>query len=167
MSISIRGHENLCNFKLLRYVKSLHNCRGRSPVGDWERRPSWGANSLHFPKIYEKLHETRMHSSRMRTARSSSCPGGLSTRHPLGSRPPTPKSRPPRPSNPSPTRHPPAARHAGIAPSCCKACWDTTCNACWDSTPVLQGMLGYHLQGMLGYHTPPLLWTESQTPVKI
>ena len=53
---------------------------------------------------------TRMHSSRMRTARSSGRPGGgLSTRQP-------PRSRPP------------------ALDTCCKACWDTTCNACWDST---------------------------------
>ena len=56
---------------------------------------------------------TRMHSSRMRTTRSSSCPGGVFTRHtPRGStpqrkhpleeaQPPTPQRKPPR------RRHPP------------------------------------------------------------
>ena len=40
-----------------------------------------------------KLQRTRMHSSRMHTARSSSRPGGFSTRHPLEQTPP--QSRPP------------------------------------------------------------------------
>ena len=79
---------------------------------------------------------TSMHSSRIRTVRSSSFAGGLLQGPPRAE---PPGSRPPQ------TRHLPAARHAGIAhPPCCKACWDTTCNACWDSTPPLQGMLGYH-----------------------
>ena len=48
--------------------------------------------------------------------------GGVSTRHPPGSR--SPQTRCPL------TRHPPDQ----VSP-CCKACWDTTCNACWDTTP--------------------------------
>ena len=74
--------------------------------------------------------QTRMHSSRMRTFRNSSCL--LAGR---GSPPHHPKSR-----------HPPGRRHyplrAGIPSpgagnplkTCCKACWDTTCKACWDTT---------------------------------
>ena len=42
-----------------------------------------------------KAHSTRMHSSRMRTARSSSRPGGVSTRHPPGSRPHPEQACPP------------------------------------------------------------------------
>ena len=52
---------------------------------------------------------------------------------------------------------PPRADPPGPGTPRCKACWDTTCNACWDSThpqDLLQGMLGYHLQGMLEYHPP-------------
>ena len=66
-----------------------------------------------------RKYETRMHSSRMRTARSSSCPRGVSTRHPPGADSLE--------ADPPGSRHPPE--------TCCKACWDTTCNACWDSTP--------------------------------
>ena len=62
---------------------------------------------------------TRMHSSRMHTARSSSCPGGVSTRHPPGSRPPgpgTPREQTPpdqalpREQTPPGSRHPPVDR---------------------------------------------------------
>ena len=60
-----------------------------------------------------KTDKIRMHSSRMRTACSSSRPGGWSsTRHP-------PPEQIPQEQTPLET--------------CCKACWDTTCNACWDS----------------------------------
>ena len=62
---------------------------------------------------------TRMHSSRMRTARSSSRPGGVSispprTRHPPQSRHPPPEQTPPRdqapPLPPPRSRHPPVDR---------------------------------------------------------
>ena len=59
----------------------------------------------------------------MRTTRSSSCPGEVSTRHLPGADPP--RSRPPSPSEQTPH---------------CKACWDTTCNACWDATPLVNRM---------------------------
>ena len=58
---------------------------------------------------------TRMHSRRLRTARSSSHPGGLHQAPPWEQTPPekqTPWEQTP-----------------------CKACWDTTCHECWDSTP--------------------------------
>ena len=76
---------------------------------------------------------TRMHSSRMRTARSSSRDGGE-------------VSTSPRAGTPPPTRSP-STSPLGVGletgkacwdttpmETCCKACWDTTCNACWDST---------------------------------
>ena len=104
---------------------------------------------------------TRMHSSRMRTARSSGRVGGSppgtpgadlpQSRSPLEQTPlgADPRSRLPWGQAPPAARHagiahPPAARHAGIPPAmyagiahtpCCKACWDNTCNACWDTTP--------------------------------
>ena len=101
--------------------------------------PGYMRNTYAQPSITccKNLLQTRMHSIRMRTACSSSCPG-VSTRHPPGSR--LPRSRSPR------SKHPPAARHAGIA------------------HPPLQDMLGYQLQCMLGYFPP---WTEWQTGVKI
>ena len=97
---------------------------------------------------------TRMHSSRMRTARSSSRPGGR--RGGLHQAPPSvmafwcggllvwssgrgqkatkpeghnrrPQQKAPPPEQTPESRPPPEP--------CCKACWDTTCNACWDSTP--------------------------------
>ena len=52
-------------------------------------------------KLYKKLLQTRMHSSRMRTARSSSRPGGLHQA------PPGPD--PPGPGTPPGTRHPPGS----------------------------------------------------------
>ena len=115
-----------------------------------------------------KTYFTRMHSSRMRTARSSSRRGGGGSPHtpkqappleqtplnfPLGCGPgPDPPQLPPwvlawRPPQPDPPKLPPwvwawkPARHAGIPlplETCCKACWDTTCNAYWDSTPPEQ-----------------------------
>ena len=76
----------------------------------------------------------RMHSSRMRTARSSSHGGGLPQRM-LGYTPRVWVWRPlPWVWAWKPTRH------AGLPPTpenCCKACWDTTCNACWDTNPSL------------------------------
>ena len=81
-----------------------------------DRWQIWGfcANQ---PFWFWNLHRTRMYSSRMRTARSSSRPGHVSTRHPLGAgTPPGPgtlRARPPR------SRHPPGTRHplgAGTPP---------------------------------------------------
>ena len=118
-----------------------------------------------------------MHSSRMRTARGSGCPrGGLpqcakcgpgdpplgvglgdtpgvGLETPLGVGLKTPPGQTPSTSHLGVgLETPPAARHAGIPPPCCNACWDTT-------TP-LQGMLGYHLQCVLGYHPPTPPWTD-------
>ena len=93
---------------------------------------------------YVKL--TRMHSSRMHTARSSSRHGG--SPHPHGSRHPPPEQAP----QVWAWRPPPKARPLNFPPgcgpgnlqgmlgyhppeTCYKACWDTTCNACWDNTP--------------------------------
>ena len=100
-----------------------------------------------------------MHSSRMRTARSSSRPGGVSTRHPRAGTPrdqAPPQADPPqlppwvwtwtRSSSTSPLDvgldQIPLNFPFGCGPgdpqpleTCCKACWDTACNACWDSTP--------------------------------
>ena len=71
---------------------------------------------------------TRMHFSRMRTVRSSSRPGGVSTSTPRDQAPP--RSRPPlRPGTPPGTDPP----EPGTSPG-----------------DLLQGMLGYHLQCMLG-----------------
>ena len=93
---------------------------------------------------------TRMHSSRMRTGHSSSCPGGLHQAPPW-SRPSPPEADPlgagthcgkaSWDSTPH-VRHAgiPPAMHAGIAPPCCKACWDTTCSACWDTTRPVNRM---------------------------
>ena len=106
-----------------------------------------------------------MHSSSMRTARSSSRGGG--SPHTPKQAPPLEQTPPPQlppwlwawtrsPSTsplgvgletpqPDPPKLPPwvwawkPARHAGIPlplETCCKACWDTTCNAYWDSTPL-------------------------------
>ena len=83
---------------------------------------------------------TRMHSSRMCTARSSSRPEGVSTSHPPGSRPPpeqtplrlgTPLGADPLDQAPPPPEQTPP-----------------------NQAPLLQGMLRYHLQCMLGYHPP-------------
>ena len=45
-------------------------------------------------QVFEKKKQTRMHSSRIRTARSSSRPGGVSTRHPPRTRPREPGTPP-------------------------------------------------------------------------
>ena len=101
-----------------------------------------------------------MHSSRMRTSRSSRHHGGLHApppeQTPQAGTPPG-AGTPPRPDPPqlppwvwawtrSPSTPPLGvglgletckACHAGIPPpleTWCKACWDTTCNACWDTT---------------------------------
>ena len=114
-----------------------------------------------------------MHSSRMRTARTSSHrgrgsasvhagihPQGVGLEIPQGVGLEIPQARllnfpPPkyRPEDPQPDPQAPPwvwawklARHAGIHP-----------------TGDLQGMLGYHLQGMLGYHPSPV---DRQTHVK-
>ena len=127
-----------------------------------------------------------MHSSGMRTVRSSSrlSRGGLPqcmlryqpppppgaaprTRHPPGSRPSPPGADPPGPG--TPREQTPQTRHPTPLETCCKACWNTTCNACWDITPppgdLLQGMLEYHLQGKACWDTthPPV---DRHTPVK-
>ena len=70
--------------------------------------------------------KTRMHSSRMRTARSSSHLGGVSTRHPPGTRPPCNQTAPPEqapqdqeplgPGTPPRIRHPPGTRPPGAGP---------------------------------------------------
>ena len=72
-------------------------------------------------RIDKPFPSTRMHSSGMRTVRSSSrlSRGVSASEHagipsPLGAD--TPR-----------TIHP--------LETCCKTCWDTTCNACWDTTP--------------------------------
>ena len=118
--------------------------------------------------------QTRMHSSRMRTARGSSrqlggvCLSACWDTHLLpvwawSPCQPDPSTSPLGVGLETPLWRP--ARHAGIPPpETCKACWDTTCKECWDTTPPgdLQGMLGYHLQGMLGYHPP----VDRQTRVK-
>ena len=59
---------------------------------------------------------TRMHSSRMHTARSSSHPGGLLHQDPPGADTPPPEQTPPRSRHPPeqtppPSRHPPRSRH--------------------------------------------------------
>ena len=89
--------------------------------------------------------QTRMHSSRMRTARSSSRPRGVSTRHPPGTRPPRsrhPQDQTPHPLGPDPpfgagtprdqtppppgTRPPtPGTRPPGPDPPCGQNSWHT------------------------------------------
>ena len=111
------------------------------------------ASILQFNKITIIL-KTRMHSSRMRTARSGGRPGGdLHQAHP--SPHPTPRSRyPPSRSRPPPQSRPPAA------PSCQEQTPPTTPP---DQTPPGADTLPPPRQ-----HTPPCyLLTESQTPVKI
>ena len=72
-----------------------------------------GCQPTILPNILEKIHETRMHSSRMRTARSSSHLGGLHQTPPLDqtpSGPGTPRTRHTPPAWDQ--AHPlPAARH--------------------------------------------------------
>ena len=112
-----------------------------------------------------KIGRTRMHSSRMHTACSSSHWGMSASVHagihtpwvwvwspPPRCEPGDPPGQTPqlppwvwawRPPWPDPSTYPlvrawKPARHAGIPPPleiCCKACWDTTCNACWDTNP--------------------------------
>ena len=88
-----------------------------------------------------KYKRTRMHSTRMRTARSSCCHGGVHITPPQEQAPP-PSTRPPSPGSRQPpgTRPPPRGTWDQTPPiagtPCCKACWDTTCNACWDPTPL-------------------------------
>ena len=126
---------------------------------------------------------TRMHSSRMRTARSSNRHGGVST-PPLEQAPPrasTPWSRylpwsrhppeqvPPqvwawRPPQPDPPQLPPWVWAWRPPPglihlNCPLGCGPVNLQGMlgYHNTPpdLLQGMLGYHLQCMLGYHPPP------------
>ena len=111
-----------------------------------------------------------MHSSRMRTARSSSHRGGglhqatvmafwcgglvmafcpprpyqKATFNQKATKPEGHNRRPHPPPHPR-SRTPPGPGATTPPQTCCKACWDITCNACWDSIPP---------------------WTESQTPVK-
>ena len=107
-----------------------------------------------------------MHSSRMCTARSSSCQGGSASVH-AGIHPPwvwawrppvvgleTPQVwawRPPTlgcgPGDPParPLNFPPGCGPGNLQSmlgyhhpleTCCKAYWDTTCDACWDTNPL-------------------------------
>ena len=105
-----------------------------------------------------------MHSSRMRTARSSSRRLGQSASVDAGIPPWVWAWRPPwvwawrpsrvwawRPPRCGPGEPPwpdPSISPLGVGLETCKACWDTP-------PGDLQGMLGYHLQGMLGYNPPP------------
>ena len=107
------------------------------------------------------LGNTRMHSSRMHTACSSSHRGGVSTTPllwPFGvvafwsgdllvwwpsglvapDQVPHWEQTPPGADQPPRSRVPQdQARPLEQTPleTCCKACWDTTCKACWDTTP--------------------------------
>ena len=110
------------------------------------------------------LFKTRMHSSRMRTARSSSRLRGAGGVCPSACLDTPPTLRPPRvwawrppgcgpgdspgcgPGDPPPCPDPPSSPlGVGLETSkacwdttpleTCKACWDTTCQACWDTTP--------------------------------
>ena len=104
-----------------------------------------------------------MHTSRMRTARSSSCHGGLGrvstppwSRHPPEQAPPeqTPLQQAPPGCGPGdplgmgletpPPQPDPSISLLGVGLETCKACWDTT-------PPP-----GDLLQGMLGYHSSPV-----------
>ena len=130
-----------------------------------------------------------MHSSRMRTTRSSSRRGGGSASVHAGIHPPgcgpgdTPlgvglETHPPgvcleNPPRPDPSTSPlgvgletPLDRPLNIPPGCGPGNLQGMLGY-HPPTPgdLLQCMLGYHLQCMLGYH-PPSLWTESQTRVK-
>ena len=94
-----------------------------------------------------------MHSSRMRTTRSSSRHGGLHS--PQRADPPLKQASPGAGTlleQALPwSRHPPDQAHSpgcgpgdplarplnfllGVGLETCKACWDTTCNACWDTS---------------------------------
>ena len=91
------------------------------------------------PPVAMVTAQTRMHSSGMRTTRSSSHPRGLHQAPPRADPPARHAGIPP--AMHTGIAHTPA-RHAGIPPAMHariphpnKACWDTTCNACWDSTP--------------------------------
>ena len=133
-----------------------------------------GAKLLFGQFCLENFILTRMHSSRMRTARSSSHHGGVSI--PLWRRHPWSR-HPPHWSRPSLSRHPPA-RSPSTSPLAVGL--DQIPRnlplGCWPGDPPgqiplnfplgcgpgnLQSMLGYHtphpgylLQGMLGYHPP-------------
>ena len=93
---------------------------------------------------------TRMHSSKMRTARSNSrqvCGGGFCLGACLDTPPPGcgPGAPPPGVGLETVPWPDPSSSPLGVGLETCKACWDTP-------SRDLQGMLGYHLQGMLGYH---------------
>ena len=62
---------------------------------------------LRVPRVSSKHFATRMHSSRMRSARSSSRPGGSPSGTPLRNQAPPPRTR----HHPPGTRHPPRTRH--------------------------------------------------------
>ena len=102
----------------------------------------WIKRNSFIPVSYFFYYKTRMHSSRMRTARSSSRPGGL----PLPLEADTPwEQTPPRADTPGQIR---INFPLGCGPG------------------NLQCMLGYHppgdlLQGMLGHHTPVNRITEA------
>ena len=61
----------------------------------------WGCQPIILPNILEKIRETRVHSSKMRTARSSSRLGGLHQTPPWTRHPPRTRHTPPG------ARHPP------------------------------------------------------------
>ena len=84
---------------------------------------------------------TRMHSSGMRTIRSSShlsrgvCLSACWDTTPLGAD--TPEADTPKADTPADQAPPRLGTLPGAdtpLETCCKACWNTTCNACWDST---------------------------------
>ena len=81
----------------------------------WSSEASYMVTNVTVHTRRQEKVKTRMHSSRMRTARSSGRPGGISTRHPPGAYPPGPGTPPglgipPGPSTPG-TKHPPRNRH--------------------------------------------------------
>ena len=93
----------LLKYTIISFLNSTRTCWSMMPyLGHLKliratKSVSSGPDEHSFPK-------TRMHSSRMRTARSSGRPGGVSTRHtPLGADPPG-------------SRHPPGTRHPPPGP---------------------------------------------------
>ena len=96
---------------------------------------SFWARECKIKRIFFILKWTRMHSSRMRTARSSSrllwgCLPQCMLGYPPECGPGDPLGVGLRPPRPGPSTSP-----LGVGLEICKACWDTTCNACWDTIP--------------------------------
>ena len=129
----------------MKSTSSLHLAMGI--ICKFQIFPLEVAMSISGAQVMGMVTKIRIHSSRMRTAHSSSCLGGgglsqcmlgytpwgvgLETPPGVGLETPAPRVW---------AWRPPPSQTSQLSPFCvgleaCKACWDTTCKACWDTTP--------------------------------